>query len=417
VIVGSAITALVVLAAIVLRRPHGWGPPAGAAAAVAVALVGGAVVPDDFRLALDTLWRPFLTLMAIMTMTAAAERLGLLDRIAAMIEPRTRGPVRHAFRVTFGLAAVVAAVLSNDAAILLLTPVVLTLIRTVYPRRYPVLLLPFSFAVFAAAGVAPLVVSNPMNLVVAERAGIGFNQYALTMIPVAVVGWVVAYAVLAWRFRGVLVDEVAAPGDWPAAIGPLGAGGRVVVIVLGAVLLAYPVVSYLDGPLWIVAAGGAAVCVAVALRAGVAPGALAAGVSWSVFPFLLGAFVLAVGLERAGAVDHLVWLFTDDTAPLATIGVTAALGSAVLNNHPMAILDVLALEQVPGAGEPHVLAALIGGDLGPRLSPMGSLAGLLWFDILRRHGVAISVVAFIRIGVVVTVPTLAASLGMLWLLT
>src|SRR5690606_15343183 len=96
-------------------------------------------------------------------------------------------------------------------------------------------------------------------------------------------------------------------------------------------------------------------------------------------------------------------------------GVTSALGSAVLNNHPMSVLNALALDQVSG-DHAYAFAALIGGDLGPRLLPIGSLASLLWYDLLRRHDVTISVPAFVRVGVALTGPTLAVSLVLLWIL-
>jgi arsenical pump membrane protein len=406
------LAAIVALVAIVAWRPHGWGPPLGAAVAVAICAAGGLVEPEDAERAASTLWRPFVTLASIMALTAVAEQLGLIERIAAVIEPRTRGPVRHAFRITFVLSALVAAALSNDAAILLLTPVVLALIRTVYPKRHPKFLVPFGFAVFAAAGVAPLVTSNPMNLVVAEHAGLGFNAYAVRMIPVALAGWLVAYAVLAWTFREPLSDEEPALGAWPS-LGPLGGSARLVLAILAVVLLAYPMVAYADGPLWIVAATGAAAALATALAAGVKTRALATSIAWSVFPFLLGVFLVAVALERAGVVEWLAARYAGD-APLARIGVGAAAGSAVLNNHPMAILNMLALDRI-GASDAHVLAALVGGDLGPRLLPMGSLAGLLWIESLRRHGVAIGITTFVRVGALLTVPTLAVSLLVLWL--
>jgi arsenical pump membrane protein len=273
---------------------------------------------------------------------------------------------------------------------------------------------PFAFAVFTAAGVAPLVISNPMNLVVADHAGIGFNQYAVTMVPVAAVGWLVAYLVLARVFREPLADDAPALGAWPGPPPRLGGGGRVVVVILLGALVAYPITSYLGGPLWLVAAVAAAACLVAALASGVAPRDLAAGVTWSVFPFLAGVFVLALGLEHVGVVDRLAALY-DGPAPLATIGGAAALGSAALNNHPMAILNLLALDRA-GAAPAHVLAALVGGDLGPRLLPMGSLAGLLWIEALRRHGVVVPVPTFARVGALVTAPTLAVSLGLLWLL-
>jgi Na+/H+ antiporter NhaD/arsenite permease-like protein len=100
-----------------------------------------------------------------------------------------------------------------------------------------------------AAGVAPLVVGNPMNLVVAERAGIGFNAYALHMIPVALAGGLTSYLLLARMFRDVLSDVAPALGAWPT-MPPLPRAAWVVVAMLGVVLVAYPVVSFLDGPLW-----------------------------------------------------------------------------------------------------------------------------------------------------------------------
>lgn len=410
-----AYVALAVMLAIVLWRPHGWGPALGSAVAVAIVAAAGLVEPADLEHAGRSLWRPVITLVAIMVMTSAAEQLGVIDRIAALIEPRTRGPVRHAFRVTFVISALVAAVLSNNGAILLLTPAVIVLIRTVYPRRYPKFQLAFAFAVFAGAGVAPLVISNPMNLVAASHAGIGFNAYAAVMVPVAAASWVATYACLAWAFRDVLADEAPALGAWPTPA-PLRPAAWLVVGVLAVVLAAYPIASYLDGPLWVVASAGAAICVAAVVGAGVEPRRVAAGVSWNILPFLAGTLLVALALERAGAVDRLAWLFTETPAPLATIGATAAVGSALLNNHPMSLLDALALDRVPGATDVHVLAALVGGDLGPRLLPVGSLAGLLWLDVTRRHGIVVSIGSFVRIGLVLTVLPMATSLAMLWLL-
>jgi arsenical pump membrane protein len=90
---------------------------------------------------------------------------------------------------------------------------------------------------------------------------------------------------------------------------------------------------------------------------------------------------------------------------------TSAVGSALVDNHPMSILNMLALE-----GKRPLLAALIGGDIGPRLLPIGSLAGLLWMDLLRRSGVELRVRTFVRVGTLILLPTLALSLAMLiWL--
>ncbi len=410
-----AVAALAVTVGVTLGWSHRAAPAAGGVAGVVVALGTGAVDGAALEAAARELWRPLVTIASVMTMTSAARELGLFERLAALIGPRTRGPVRHAFRVVFVLAALSAAILSNDATILVLTPAVIELLRTVYPRRHPQFVVPFAFAVFYAAGVAPLVVGNPMNLVVADRAGIGFNEYALRMIPVAVAGWVTAYLVLARLYRDVLADEAPALGAWPRSP-PLPRAAWLVVAAVAAVMVAYPLVSFLDGPLWAVACVGAVACVAAAATAGVRPAAIAGGVSWEILPFLVGVLVVATALEGAGVVGALADLYADTPAPLATIGGVAAVGSAVLNNHPMALLGALAIERA-GGGTPEILAALVGGDLGPRLLPIGSLAGLLWLAALRRAGVTIGVLTFVRTGALVTAPALAVSLAVLWLVT
>jgi arsenical pump membrane protein len=121
--------------------------------------------------------------------------------------------------------------------------------------------------------------------------------------------------------------------------------------------------------------------------------------------------LLGAGLKNVGFVANLAAVY--GRGGIAGVGAVSALGSAILNNHPMAILNMLALESVPGVTSRHVLAALVGGDIGPRLLPMGSLAGLLWVDLLRRQGIEVPLGRFIVVGLVVAVPTLAVSLLLL----
>jgi arsenical pump membrane protein len=406
-----AVVALAVALAISLAWKNAWAPAAGALAGLAVALGAGVASTEDIQHALGDLWRPMLSIVGIMATTACAAELGIFTRFAAWIEPRTRGPVRHAFRFVFVLSALTAALLSNDAAILLVTPVVIELLRAVYPKRNPKFLLPFAFAAFVAAGVAPLPTGNPMNLVVAERAGIDLNTYALRMVPIAIVGWLVAYVMLARFFKSALSDEAPALGRAPTAV-VLPRSAYAVLAIVGGSLVSYPIVAALDAPLWPIAATAALACCLAAIRGGVPVRAIARGVSWELVPFLYGVLVLATALANAGATDDLARLYRDTPAPIPTIGVIAAVGSALINNHPMALLHSHALA---GAPVPHVLAALVGGDLGPRLLPIGSLAGLLWTHILRRRGFDLPVWLFVRVGLVVTIPSLIASLTVLWL--
>jgi arsenical pump membrane protein len=389
-----------------------WAPAIGALLLLACALATGAARASDLEVAARELWRPLLVIVSIMSTTACAGELGVFGRLASWIEPRTRGPVRHAFRLVFVLAAASAALLSNDAAILMFTPVVIELLRQVYPKRNPKFLVPFAFAVFVAAGVAPLPTGNPMNLVVAHRAGIGYHSYALHMIPVALAGWIVSYAVLAWYFREPLSDEAPALGTRIATLLPADRAARAVLVIAGASIVAYPVLAAVGWPLWRVSVPTAVVCVAITLSTRASPRALAGGISWELLPFLFGVFVLATVLSREGVTAALAHVYARSPAPLATVGTVGAIGSAIINNHPMALLHSVTLAGAPNS---LVYAALVGGDLGPRLLPMGSLAGMLWLHALRRAGVEIRLWTFVRVGLIVTVPTLAVSLAVLWL--
>jgi arsenical pump membrane protein len=110
------------------------------------------------------------------------------------------------------------------------------------------------------------------------------------------------------------------------------------------------------------------------------------------------------------SVSSAIWRRCTKGPNIGLVGTIAAVGSALLNNHPMAIINLLALEATSSAGDREILAALIGGDLGPRLLPIGSLAGLLWLESCRRWGVRISLRQFVGVGFAVTLLTLLVSL-------
>jgi arsenical pump membrane protein len=409
----AAIVAMVATLAIALAWRNAWAPAVGALVGVAIAAASGVATPDDITGALTDLWRPMIAIVAIMVTASSARELGVFAHLAGWIEPRTRGPARHGFRMVFALSAITAAVLSNDAAILMFTPIVIELLRQVYPKRHVKFVVPFSFAVFVAAGVAPLPTGNPMNLVVAERTGIALQEYAVRMVPVAIVGWVVAYAALAWCFKDELDDDAPALGRMRTVL-PLSRAARIVLVVALGSILAYPIMAAVGAPLVTVAVPAAIACTVAAYSDGVSPRQVAAGVSWELLPFLFGVLVLATALSHVGLTDHLRTVYARTPAPLATVGTLGALGSALINNHPMALLHSIALSDAPHS---LVLAALVGGDLGPRLLPIGSLAGLLWVHQLRQQAVVIPRRTFLRVGIIVTIPSLVASLITLWLVT
>ncbi len=390
-------------------------PASAALAGVFCLLITGTVLPHDLATAGGILWRPLLTILSIMITTVAAEQTGTIDIVAARIlGPRTTS-VFALYRTVFLLSMVTASVLSNDAAILLLTPLVIAFVRARYPAQ-PRLLLPFGFAVFMAAGVAPFVTSNPMNIVVASAVGLNFNYYAATMFPISIAGSVVSYALLRRLFAADFASAVVNP-EVASAPAVFDRSQRAMLVLLVSVAATYPFVAMFDGSaIWMVSAAGAAMALLLTSRVQRRHpiDILRRGVAWDVLIFLPAVFVLAIGLGNAGLTSLLsAWY---EGAGIAVVGVTAAVGSAVLNNHPMAFINMMSLAGPSGADPTMFLAALIGGDLGPRLVPTGSLAGLLWIEACRRLGLNVTPSQFIRVGVILTGPALLISLALLALM-
>ncbi len=399
-----AYSTLVTTVGLVLSRPRigasfRFGPGSAGLAGVLLLLALGVVRLADLALTLAVLWRPMLGIAAIMVTTAVAERLGVLAFMTAQVEARARGRSGRLFLLVYLLSAITAAVMNNDAAVLIMTPVVVSLVRRVFPAR-PELVLPFAFAVFMAAGVAPLQVSNPMNLVVATRMGIGYGAYALHLVPVWLVGAALTFVLLRWLFRRELADDAGAARAPSAPPPPLARAPRRMLWLLAGSPLAHPMVA----ALWLARAHVGGARLAPFVRGAIA---------WEVLVFMAAAFLIALGLRQVGLVDRLAEAYRG--AGSGTVGACSALGSALLNNPPMSHLNMLALAGQPGAFD-ATLAALVGGDLGPRLFPLGSLAGLLWLESLRRQGIDLSVGRFIVVGAVATVPVLVVSLALLALL-
>lgn len=393
-------------------------PGRAAVLGVGVLLATRLLRPDDLVEAARLQWRPLLTLTCIMVMTGVVQEVGAFERLAARIERRARARgAAHTFTVVFAISVLTPSLLNNDAAILILTPLVVALTRRLYPGD-PSVTIAFSFAVFLAPGVAPFIVSNPMNMIVAEFSGLDFNSYAAVMLPISIAGAALTYLILRRVYRGVLRSARAADAGPPTTIHRHPAE-RPAVALLVMVFLAYPIEAALGGEIWLVAIAGAGASLVLARVYRVAPLRKVAGhVSIDILAFLWGIFLVVQGLRSVGAVDGLAAIYgaapAGSGARLATIGVTSALGSAIIDNHPMSILNMMAIG--PSGDARPLLAALVGGDIGPRLLPIGSLAGLLWVDLLRRNGIAIGVGRFLRLGTVVLIPTLALSLLMLWAL-
>ena len=422
-----AVSSLVVTVAVSLVRPkvgrHQIQPAHAAILGALLTLASGLLDTADLERIVDTLSMPIVTIIALMAITSVAERAGFFRLMAWRMARAARGDARRLFRYLFCAGVLTGALFTNDAAVLIFTPMVFELVEAIQGDDWqPANKIPYYFAVLYVANlVGPLVISNPINIIAARVVGIGFTEYALWMLLPALVSILVTYAGLRFVFRRALPERYHEPAEsMRVGVRPALLGACSVVLVL--TLLAFFSEPITGLPTAYVAVGGAVVSILLYVTmGGGSVRTVARGVGWDAIIFVIGIFIVANGLRTVGLTSMIAESIVqaaalgEHTATMFT-AFLAAFSSAVLNNHPVADVMALTIRDLAledGARNMKAFAALIGGDLGPKMLPIGSLAALLWFRILRQRGVDISYGLYIRIGIPVTIAAVFLSTAVL----
>ncbi|MFE7456955.1 arsenic transporter [Streptomyces sp. NPDC057554] len=387
-------------------RPRGL-PEATVALPAAGLVVGlGAVSWPEAREQVGELLPVVGFLAAILVLAQLCADEGLFRAAGDWVARACRGQTRPLLGGVFGVAALVTAVLSLDATVVLLTPVVLATAARVGARPRPYV---YACAHLANSASLLLPVSNLTNLLAFTASGLSFTRFAALM----ALPWLAAIAVEYVVFRRAFRDDLAAGAHAPEP------GERTPVpvftlVVLGLTLAGFVVTSFAGAePLWAALAGAAVLAVRALARRETTPAALvrSANPLFCLFVLALGVVVKAVVDNGLG--DGIAALLPDgDTLPaLLGVAVVAALLANLINNLP-AILALLPI--VAAAGPGPLLAALIGVNIGPNLTYVGSLATLLWRRILHAHGDPPELGRFTRLGLATVPATLLASTLALW---
>lgn len=397
----------------------GWSAMGGAAAA----LLLGVVTLADIPVVWDIVWNATATFVAIIIISLLLDEAGFFEWAALHVGRWGGGRGRRLFVLFVLLGAAVSAVFANDGAALILTPIVIAMLLALGYGPKATLAFVMAAGFIADAASLPLVVSNLVNIVSADFFDIGFDRYAAVMAPVNLASIAATLMVLFVVFgrdipKAYDVERLAAPSSAIKDRATFLWGW----IILAFLLIGFFVLEPRGVPVSAAAATGAVILLVVAGRGAViSTTKVLREAPWQVVIFSLGMYLVVYGLGNAGLTRQVAGLLDGFSqggvwgAAFGTGFLTAFL-SAIANNMPTVLIGALSIDASGATGaarEAMIYANVIGSDLGPKMTPIGSLATLLWLHVLARKGVKIGWGYYFKVGVVLTLPVLGVALAAL----
>ena len=419
----AALLIFIVTIVLVIWQPRGLNIGWSASIGAVFALVFGVVSFSDIPVVWNIVWNATGTFVAIIIISLLLDEAGFFEWTALHVARWGRGRGRLLFALIVLLGAVVSALFANDGAALILTPIVMAMLLALGFTPAATLAFVMAAGFIADTGSLPLIVSNLVNIVSADFFDISFARYAAVMVPVNFVSVAATLLVLLLYFRRSIPvryddSQIKQPKEAIHDLATFRAGW----VVLGLLLISFFTLEGFGVPISAIAALGALALLIVAGHGHkISTRKVVREAPWPIVVFSLGMYLVVYGLRNAGLTEMIAGLldyFASHGLWAATLGtglLTAVL-SSIMNNLPTVLIGALSIDASQATGvvkEAMVYANVIGSDLGPKITPIGSLATLLWLHVLARKGMTITWGYYFRVGIVLTLPVLLVTLAAL----
>lgn len=404
----------------VIWQPKGLGIGWSATAGAVLALIFGVISFQDIPIVWNIVWNATVTFVAVIIISLLLDESGFFEWAALHVAKWGGGKGKLLFSYIVLLGATVAVLFANDGAALILTPIVIAMLLALGFNKGTTLAFVMAAGFIADTASLPLIVSNLVNIVSADFFNIGFTEYASIMVPVDIAAIVATLVMLHWFFRKDIpkqydVTKLSEPTLVIRDITTFKAGWLVLVLLL----IGFFVLEPLGIPVSAIAAIGALILWVIAARGHtINTKKVLRGAPWQIVIFSLGMYLVVYGLRNAGLTDYLsetLNYLADKGLWVATIGtgfITAFL-SSIMNNMPTVLIGALSIEGSEASGliqQAMVYANVIGADLGPKITPIGSLATLLWLHVLSQKNMTITWGYYFKTGIIMTIPVLIVTL-------
>jgi arsenical pump membrane protein len=425
---------------LMIRRPSGISLGLAAGIGATASLIFGTITLSDAIDAFYDIWDAALAFIGIVTLSVTLDAMGFFKWAAVKVAKMAGGSGLKLYFYVALLTACVSILFANDSAVLILTPIVIEIISQLKIDERGRLAYLFSAGLIADTAAMPLITSNPINILSADFFEYSFIDHLLFMGPVAVVTIVTSLIIVYLFFRKRV------PKSYPINLVEVLDSGHIiprnililVIATLAAIDAGYVFASLHRIPVSVVICFGAIFLLVVYMislkehlfveeRRGLR--SIVKDINWDIIVFMLSIFLVVQGLRCVGAVDLLAYMFME-ALKLPSILSSMALsfivtvGASFMNNWPMTILGLISIEHIVMNSSNNIdskyitnliFSNIIGNNLGPHFFPLGSLAILMWLETMRKKGVEIGLIDYLKVGSVVSIFEVVVASIILWI--